>query len=123
MKPRKPFKLSLISLALMGLVTAQFARGQNVAVDDAISGGYRDADPTSPEVITAAKFAIATHNFNALGVELIFIKSVQLQIVAGFNYQLCLSVRQKSEPYFVTVVVYENLDQKLELSQWNKTPC
>ena len=107
----------------MGLVTAQFARGQNVAVDDAISGGYRDADPTSPEAIKAAKFAIATHNFNALGVELIFVKSAQLQIVAGFNYQLCLSVRQKSEPYFVTVVVYENLDQKLELSQWNKTPC
>lgn len=90
-----------------------------------LAGGFASAQRKDPQVIKAANFAIAERNQQAASkLVLKQILQAQTQVVAGLNFKLCLKVKQTAPLQTITVqaTVYQNLEQKMELSLWQVVP-
>lgn len=85
-----------------------------------IVGGYADTSASSKEVKRAAKFAVDQRTSRTGGkVKLVKIVKAEQQVVAGMNYRLVLRVADKRGRHrTATVVVYQNLKNKLSLTSW-----
>jgi hypothetical protein len=96
---------------------ARFAREQ-------IAGGYGDTANDDPEALTAARFAIMNQSRKLHSrISLAAIKRAEVQVVAGLNYRICMTVKIKRKTRTVTVVVYRNLKQKYSLTSWMEGDC
>ncbi|PYS21713.1 MAG: hypothetical protein DMF72_16300 [Acidobacteria bacterium] len=89
------------------------------ARQEQIAGGYSETANSDPDALAAARFAIKNEaqKLRAL-VSLRSIKRAEVQVVAGLNYRLCMTVRIKRKTQLVTAVVYKNLKQKYSLTSW-----
>lgn len=115
-------RLLLLSFALVLLF------GVNAAVsaqdDGQITGGYGDASVTDKDVKSSAAFAVKAHSRKVgKSVTLLKIKKAEVQVVAGLNYRVCMSVREGGKTKTVTAVVYKSLQNKRELSRWKSGAC
>src|SRR3712207_6760515 len=79
-------------------------------------GGYKQVAADAPEVVTAAKFAVAARaRAQETEVRLVSVESAERQTVAGANYRLCLKVEEADAENNVEVtetvraVVYRSL--------------
>ncbi len=93
-----------------------------------IAGGFNTADVKDPEVIAAAKFALAAKNTNmnrsgARAYTLLELQKAQVQVVAGLNYQVCVKVKLGSIVRTADALVYQNLQQNYSLSSWTWNKC
>ena len=90
-----------------------------------IVGNYRTASVTEPAVISAANFAVEAQNKKqgTKSVKLISIEKAEQQVVAGLNYRLCLAVESNNSAEQATAIVYQNLQNKLQLTSWTKETC
>lgn len=90
-----------------------------------VTGGFAAADINNAGVIKAARFAI-TERKQQTGSKLALqqIVQAQTQVVAGLNFQLCMKVRQSkpAKTMWVMAKVYQNLEQQMQLSQWEVVP-
>lgn len=85
-------------------------------------GGYQPiANPKSPMVVAVAKFAVAEHNKEKKG-SLVFMSVLkgESQVVAGVNYKLAISTKDRATNAAVTpktyiAVVNKNLKGALKL--------
>ncbi len=102
-----------------------------------VKRGWFHADPTPEPVITGGfspvtdKATISHVTDFAMGAApngylLKSVKSMKGQVVAGVNYELCLRVRTPGHESswirrrLVKAVVWQHLDQTLELTSWNE---
>jgi hypothetical protein len=84
-----------------------------------IAGGYADLDKTDPEASRAARFAVAAAGRRShTPISLIDLRKAEVQVVAGLNYRLQLSVRTKGKVQGVNAVVYRDLKRRYSLSSW-----
>jgi Cystatin domain len=95
-----------------------------------IVGGYKEADTSDKEVVAAANFAVkAQAKKQKAKVNLVAIHTAAKQVVAGMNYQMCLSVettdrkKKTAAPQTVQVVVYRNIKNKYSLTSWTIAAC
>lgn len=93
-------------------------------------GGYGKADPTDKQIITAANFAVkAQAKKQKVNIKLVAVNHAARQVVAGTNYQVCLSVEMTDRktktavPQIVQAIVYQNLRQKYRLTSWTIAAC
>ncbi|MDT5063547.1 MAG: hypothetical protein QOH63_4006 [Acidobacteriota bacterium] len=85
-----------------------------------IVGGYAETSNNDPEVVSAARFAIrAEGRRQGARITLLSIERAEQQVVAGINYRLRLRVNVKGQTQNATAVVYQNLQNKYSLSQWD----
>lgn len=90
-----------------------------------IVGGYEKVSVTDKEVVAAAKFAVKARQdaIKAEGrddkVVLVKIVSAASQVVAGFNYELKLAVKEGNEAGTVKAVVYSDISSNLRLTSWD----
>ncbi len=95
-----------------------------------IVGGYGTAETTDNEVRAAANFAVkAQAKKQKTVIKLISVNNAAKQIVAGTNYQICLSVeatdrkKKTAVPQTIQTVVYKNLKGKYQLTSWTIAAC
>jgi hypothetical protein len=125
---RKGFRAALVLLALgvvFGSVVVAGARRQGPAV-----GGYRQVAADAPEVVTAAKFAVAAQGRKkGVEIELVSVEAAERQTVAGANYRLCLKVEEADTENNVDVtetvraVVFRSLKNAYTLKSWQAEDC
>jgi hypothetical protein len=104
---------------IAGLLMVPAVPSAVMAQQEQIAGGYAETSNNDPGALAAARFAVRreaqkTHKritFRA-------IKRAEVQVVAGLNYRLCLSVRIGRKTQEVTVVVYKNLNKQYSLTSW-----
>lgn len=103
----------------IGLLSVPSTMAGVIAQQDQIAGGYAETSNSDPEALAAARFAIKKEA-QKLHVRVSFrsIKRAEVQVVAGLNYRLCMTVMIKRKTREVTVVVYKNLKQKYSLTSW-----
>lgn len=109
---------------LIGVVATAFLATQAVAAG-MIVGGYSEADTGQAKIVKAAQFAVATKNaeMGSKRVKLVKIRKAEQQVVAGWNYRLCLSVKEKRLAYRALAVVYAQPSGKLNLTSWQSNGC
>ena len=112
-------KKRLIWLLLPGLI------GHDAAAAGMMAGGYSPADPKQPEIIKAAQFAVQSKNAlpESKPVALVKIRKAEQQVVAGMNYRMCLSVKDRRHAFRTLVVVYNDLSGKMILTEWTPGGC
>src|SRR5690349_11919613 len=100
-----------------GLLSVPSTLAGLIAQQDQIAGGYTETSNSDPEALAAARFAVRSEA-QKLHTRITFrsIKHAEVQVVAGLNYRLCLTVRIKRKTREVSVVVYKNLKQKYSLT-------
>ena len=111
---------SFVALFVFGL----FAGGSRVSAQD-IAGGYGDASVTDKDVRAAANFAVKNRS-RSTGKSLTLAKIVkaEVQVVAGLNYRVCMTVREgRKRAKTITAVVYKNLQNRRSLSRWKAGGC
>ena len=99
-------------------------------VEETMTGGYSEASNTDAQVIAAAKYAVkAQAKKERAKIKYVAVTQAEKQIVAGLNYRLCVNieVREKGKKNFETktiqTVVFQNLKQKLSLTEWSENGC
>ena len=113
-------RIATIAVTLVTALTTVPCRLSGAEARQAqIAGGYSEASNSDPEALAAARFAIKkeAQKLRAI-VSLRAIKRAEVQVVAGLNYRLCMTVRIKRKTQPVTAVVYKNLKQKYSLTTW-----
>ena len=111
---------------VLALVFGINAASTKVAAQDSepIVGGYGDASVTDKEVKSAAVFAVKTRSKNIKRtITLVKIRKAELQVVAGLNYRICMSVREGRTTRIATAVVYRDLQNRKSLSRWKNGAC
>lgn len=89
-----------------------------------VPGSYRNVSITDEAVVAAANFAIGNRNeTQKTALKLLSIANAEMQIVAGTNYALCLKISNQDKEEEIKAVVFQNLEQKYELSEWNAEKC
>lgn len=117
MKKRMQMVLILLTLNI-------FFTFERIGAMTQIPGGYNRADIKSEGVVKAARYAIQNKQKESKKkYTLIKILSVQRQVVAGQNYQMCLRVKEKGKEKTAEVVVYQNLDEVFKLTSWEWKEC
>lgn len=87
-------------------------------------GNYRAAAKNEETVVSAANFAVKTRGATEKSaLKLIAVERAEQQVVAGMNYRLCLSVKSGGKTEQATAVVYHNLQNEFELSEWRNGNC
>ena len=112
---------SVAAAAIVFIVTVVTASAQ---VEPSI-GGYSSFDETDANVVKAAKFAVKERNKKA-GTKYKLMQTAQAerQIVSGWNYRLCLQVRNSNkETSYAEAVVWVNLENKRALISWEAREC
>ena len=112
---KKHFLLYAVSIAL---IWGFYASANRVSAQ--IAGAYADTSATSKEVKRAARFAVQRHGLRTDNkVTLVSVIKAESQVVAGLNYRLVLRVsNRRRHRSTVTVVVYQDLKNKLSLTSW-----
>jgi Aspartic acid proteinase inhibitor len=105
-----------VGIVFLGNVTAQ------------IAGGYGAADVKDPQVMAAAKFAVAAQNTKlkragSRAYALLEITKAEMQVVAGLNFHVCINTKLGAGIRSAEAVVYQDLQQKLSLSSWAWKKC
>jgi hypothetical protein len=106
-------------MIIVALSVATFSAQPVLAQGGTIAGGYAKTSTTSPEVVSAARFAAreqAVKDSAIIFVE--SVKSAEVQVVAGLNYRLGMRVIVYDKPVDVVAVIYKNLEQAYSLSSW-----
>ena len=99
------------------------------AQDEPIVGGNAKTNAADKNVVAAAKFAVKKRvRTTKLSINLIAVKNVETQVVAGLNYKICMLVSVKSSSkkaskQMVQVVVYRNLKNIYSLTNWTEKAC
>ncbi len=95
-----------------------------------IVGGYSKADPTDAQIVAAANFAVkAQAKKQKANIRLVAVNNAAKQVVAGVNYQICLSVEttdrktKTATPQIVQTIVYQTLNNKYKLTSWAVAAC
>jgi uncharacterized lipoprotein NlpE involved in copper resistance len=86
-------------------------------------GSYSGINVNDPDVKAAAEFAVTEQGRrDGADLSLIEIVQAQKQVVAGFNYKICLRARSGGKTRTAVVVVYKDLQQQYSLTsfQWGK---
>lgn len=118
---KKKLLLMLMSVAVYAAMGSMF---ELQAQEPPVAGGYQEASRTDLSVISAAKFALKEwRRRKRARVSLISIERAETQVVAGVNYRLCLRVKTRGKIRSVRTVVYQNLQQKYSLSNWEEGAC
>ncbi len=125
---RKLFRAALFALALglvFGSAAAVGARRQGPKV-----GGYKEVAADAPEVVSAAKFAVAAQaRKKETEIRLVSVEAAERQTVAGVNYRLCLKVEEADAQNNVDVtetvraVVFKSLQSAYTLKSWEPEDC
>jgi hypothetical protein len=119
-------KISLIKYAvLIALVFGIYAAASRVSAQ--ITGGYGETAIDDAQVKEAAAVAIkAKSKKTGKKITLVKIEKAEVQVVAGLNYRICMSVKtghSKPVKSKVTAVVYRDLKNKYSLSKWESGGC
>lgn len=90
-----------------------------------IVGNYRAAAKGDAQIVGAANYAVEARNKAQQGASLKFVavERAETQVVAGTNYRLCLTVKAGGANEQATAVVYQNLENKYELTSWTSGNC
>ncbi len=117
MKIKEIRKIGLI----IGMMVFLTALGFTVA--SAQPGSYSSISARDKQVVKAAKFAISAEQEKTGGMftGLKVIKA-RMQVVRGFNYKMCLRVKENGTPKTAEVVV-NSFMKKYELLEWNWKAC
>lgn len=108
---------ALILIAVLGFGFG--LGGVAFAQEQPIAGGWAGTSTTDPEVIAATRFAIARQNRKqGSRISLTSIDRAEVQVVAGLNYKMWLSVKTRGQSQKVTTVVYKNLKGRYALTSW-----
>lgn len=105
-------------------VFGMFASGSRVSAQE-MAGGYGDASVADKDVRKAANFAVNTRS-RSTGKMLTLVRIVkaEVQVVAGLNYRVCMTVREgRKRAKTVTAVVYKDLRNRRSLSRWKAGGC
>ena len=93
-------------------------------------GNYRAVDAADKDVVAAANFAVKERAKNQKAkIKLVAVNQAARQVVAGTNYQVCLSVEttdrktKAAVPQIVQAVIYQDLKQKYKLTSWAIAAC
>lgn len=105
--------ICLIALSLPGLSMAS-----------PITGGYTDIPPDAPEVDFAARYLVKeVAEVTGMAIDIKDQQQAAVQVVAGTNIKLCLSVVVDDESNrHLAGVVYRPLSGGMILSEWTWTP-
>ncbi len=85
------------------------------------TGGYKVAATDDERVVAAANFAIEKRvetNTEQEGLTLDSVDKAEIQVVAGINYRICMTVSIEDESQQVQAVVYQNLKKIYSLKSW-----
>ena len=117
---KRHLRVATIAVVLVtALLTVPCVLSGVVAQQDQIAGGYAETSNNDPDALTAARFAVRKEAQKSHArVSFRAIKRAEVQVVAGLNYRLCMTIRIKRKTQDVTVVVYKNLKQKYSLTSW-----
>lgn len=88
-----------------------------------VVGGYTEASVTDREVVSAANFAVGRERGRGGRVSLVSVERAETQLVAGVNYRLCLRVRRRGRIQRVVAVVYQDLQRRYSLTNWEVRSC
>lgn len=112
--------LLLFAAVVFGISLA----ASNVRAQD-ITGGYGDTAVTDKDAVASAKYAVkAQAHKTHKTLKLVKIEKAQVQVVAGLNYRVCMTVREaRRKAKKVTAVVYKDLKNNLSLSRWKAGGC
>lgn len=84
-----------------------------------IVGGYQNTNIT-PEIKKMAKFAVKTQSKQTkTRLQLVNTDSAAIQIVAGTNYKLILTIKDHQKTNQAEAIVYRDLNGHKQLSSWN----
>lgn len=110
-----------VVFAALGLMLS----GATVCSAQIMVGSYREAAKDDTRVVSAANFAVGARNKTQRGKSLKFVavERAEKQVVAGTNYRLCLTVKAGGSKQQATVVVFQNLKNKYELTNWTSGDC
>lgn len=111
---------SFVALFVFGI----FAAESRVSAQN-ITGGYGDASVMDKDVRRAANFAVLTRSSNTgRALKLVRIVKAEVQVVAGLNYRICMTIREgRKRAKTVTAVVYKDLRNRRSLSRWKAGGC
>jgi len=107
--------LTLVTLATSLLMTTL----DSTAAEPTPPGGFGAVTQISPEIQSAADFAVRTQaKADALKLTLVKITHVESQVVAGMNYRLTLKLTSSGQPRTAKAVVYRSLEGQQQLTSW-----
>ncbi len=120
-------KLPMLIIAALAITALNNFSGASCAAktrQGQLAGAYSETSNDNPDAVAAARVAIQKER-QALHarISLVSIKRAEVQVVAGLNYRLCLTVKVKGKTRDVTAVVYKNLKQKYSLTNWTADDC
>ena len=100
-----------------------FLTALGVTTASAQPGSYSRISVKDKQVVKAAKFAVRAGQEKTGGIFTgLKILKAQKQVVRGFNYKMCLSVKEKGTTKTAEAVVNQ-FTGKFELLEWNWKNC
>lgn len=85
------------------------------------TGGYKSVATDDERVVAAATFAVEkrveTHTEQE-GLMLDSVDKAEMQVVAGINYKICMTISLDEESQQVQAVVFQNLKKAYSLTSW-----
>lgn len=120
---KKSFKAAAINCAFALMLFAA-ATCPAQTPEPPIVGNYREIARTDATVVAAADFAVKTQaGADAAALRLVAINSAKHQIVAGSNYEMCLTVTAAGKSQQAIAVVYHDLEDQFSLTSWTPGNC
>lgn len=108
-------RIALVALASSLLMSPL----DSTAVEPTPPGGFGAVTQITPEIQSAADFAVRTQaKAEALKLTLVKITQVESQVVAGMNYRLTLELTSSGQPRTAKAVVYRTLEGQHQLTSW-----
>lgn len=94
------------------------------AAQGRVLGGFRDCPTDDEEVLAAANAAVTQQSAQTdQTITLVSVDKARRQVVAGTNYDLCLTVEIEGESTSVSVQVYTDPQQERTLKGWTVKDC
>ena len=126
---RKGFRAALV-LMMLGVVFGSMVAAAGARRQAPVVGGYREVAADAPEVISAARFAVAAQaRKQETEIKLVSVETAERQTVAGVNYRLCLKVEEVDTQNnvevteTVRVVIFRSLKNAYTLRSWQAEDC
>lgn len=114
----------IICSFVASFVFGVFAAGSRVSAQE-MTGGYGDTSVADKDVRKAANVAVTSRS-RSTGKTLTLVRIVkaEVQVVAGLNYRVCMTVREgRKRARTVTAIVYKDLKNRRSLSRWKSGGC
>ena len=120
-------KLPMLIIAALAITAINNFSGVSCAAktrQGQLAGAYSETSNDNPDAVAAARVAIQKERQKLHArISLVSIKRAEVQVVAGLNYRLCMTVKVKGKTRDITVVVYKSLKQKYSLTSWTADEC